>query len=148
MFFFSLDPPDFLCPAPTNFSRAVTIRELIAFQTSPTSFQAAVAISSKRIPTPSFLTAGSPSFGSGRFAGLFPPRTMPVRILPQCCRALFLFSCHFLVQNVLNLNLQVQGKFTVSVIWTTPHDTQRQLSAFATMSYGQGVSRLHQRGGS
>ena len=64
--FFSLDPPGFLCHTPTNFSRAVTIQELIAFQTTPASFQAAVALSSKRLPTPSFLTAGSPSLASGR----------------------------------------------------------------------------------
>ena len=82
------------------------------------------------------------------FAGSFLPIELSLLkfcpgVAEPCSFSLVISSC----KNVLDLNLQVQGKFTVSVIWTTPHDTQRQLSAFATMSHGQGVSRVHQRGG-
>ena len=61
----SLEPPHLRCPLPIHFNLAITTLELTASHTSPPCLHAAVAFSSKRIPTPSFLVARSPLAGRG-----------------------------------------------------------------------------------
>ena len=52
-------------PATKQLQPHIITRELTASHTSPPCFQAEVALPSRRMPTPSFLLASSPSFGSG-----------------------------------------------------------------------------------
>ena len=61
----SIEPPDLFFPAVTIFSLAVMRWELTPSHTSPTSFQAAVTLSSSAILTPSFLVTLSCSLGRG-----------------------------------------------------------------------------------
>ena len=61
----SLEPPHLRCLPHTHFNLIITILKLTAFHTSPAPLQAVGASLSSIIPIPSFLTAFSPTTGSG-----------------------------------------------------------------------------------